>query len=466
MNFEIFDSYQTLSQHTADFVLDFVRKKPDALICLPSGDSPKLTFQKIVAQARPQDFEKVTIVALDEWVGIGPDNRGSCRYIIENEFVKPLNLDSSQFYFFDGLSKNLEGECEKINDLIARHGGLDLMLVGLGTNGHIGLNEPNTPFRNYAHVSDLDESTITIGQKYFDTATPIKQGITIGLRHLLEAKTVILIANGVKKANIVKRVRNENVSPQLPATILKLHANAHFWVDEAAANPQYHANEISLLNSVDCVVFGFQGAELNVLLHKFPYEPYKGHWALLGGFVLPDIDMDESARQTVEHLTGLKNVYMEQIYTFGSVKRVPTERVITTCYYALIEVEPTLSKLSPEFGASWHPISEMPVLDLVYDHPKMIEKALDQLRRKVRYQPLGFELLPDKFTMTELRNLYESILGRDLDKRNFSKKVLSMNLLQKLKEKQKGTSRRGAYFFRFDENRYQELLSKGFLFEV
>jgi 8-oxo-dGTP diphosphatase len=228
----------------------------------------------------------------------------------------------------------------------------------------------------------------------------------------------------------------------------------------------YHAGEISLLNSVDCVIFGFLGKELHVLLHRFPYEPFKGHWALLGGFVLPTIGLDEAARQTVERLTGLENVYMEQVYTFGNALRVPTERVITTCYYALIEVAPTLSKLSQKYGATWLPISEVPALDMVYDHPQMFQKALEQLRRKVRYQPVGFELLPDKFTMLELRNLYESILGRPLDKRNFSKKILSMNLLQKLKEKQKGTSRRGAHFFRFDEARYQELVASGFLFEV
>ncbi|MFN4146212.1 MAG: NUDIX hydrolase [Runella sp.] len=228
----------------------------------------------------------------------------------------------------------------------------------------------------------------------------------------------------------------------------------------------YHASEIALLNSVDCVIFGFYETTLHVLLHRFPYEPFKGYWALLGGFVHPDESIDEAARNTVERLTGLENVYMEQVYTFGDTFRVPSERVITTCYYALIEVEPTLTKLSQTFGATWHPIESIAQLNLVYDHPQMFEKALEQLRRRVRYQPIGFELLPEKFTMLELRQLYESILGRPLDKRNFSKKVLKMNLLQKLKEKQKGTSRRGAYYFRFDEKRYQELLATGFLFEV
>lgn len=237
-------------------------------------------------------------------------------------------------------------------------------------------------------------------------------------------------------------------------------------VSNSNFSPHYHASETNLLNSVDCVIFGFQGKELHVLLHRFPYEPYVGDWALLGGFVLPNASIDEAAQQTVKRLTGLENVYMEQVYTFGAVLRVPTERVITTCYYALIEIEPTLPQLKQEYGATWIPISQIDALNLVYDHPEMFKKALEQLRRKVRYQPVGFELLPEKFTMLELRNLYESILGRALDKRNFSKKILRMNLLQKLKEKQKGTSRRGAHFFRFDEKRYQELAAAGFLFEV
>ena len=190
MNFQTFDNYEALSEHTANFILDYVRKKPNALICVPSGDSPRLAFQKIVANAKPSDFEKATIVALDEWVGIPPENKGSCRYLIEHDFVNALNLRPDQFYFFDGMSNDLEAECQKINQLIASHGGLDIMLVGLGMNGHIGLNEPGSSFQNYAHVSTLEESTISVGQKYFESQTPLTQGITIGLKHLLEAKNV------------------------------------------------------------------------------------------------------------------------------------------------------------------------------------------------------------------------------------------------------------------------------------
>ncbi len=234
MHFQVFDSHEAVSEHTAQFVLNLVRQKPNALICVPSGDTPRLAFQKIVQMAQPTDFEQVLFVALDEWVGIAPDNVGSCRYIVENELIKGLHLQPEQVHYFDGLSDDLASECQKTNDLIAHYGGLDLMLVGLGMNGHIGLNEPSTPFDTYAHVSDLAEVTVSVGQKYFDGQTILKQGITVGLRHLQEAKTVILIATGEKKAEIVERVCSEEISEKLPASILKRHENSYFWIDKAA----------------------------------------------------------------------------------------------------------------------------------------------------------------------------------------------------------------------------------------
>ena len=238
MHFQVFESHEAVSERTAQFVLDLVRQKPHALICVPSGDTPRLAFQKIVSMAQPTDFEQVMFVALDEWVGIAPDNVGSCRYIVENELIKGLHLRPEQVHYFDGLSNDLAAECQKTNDLIALHGGLDLMLVGLGMNGHIGLNEPDTPFDSYAHVSDLAEITVRVGQKYFDGHTILRQGMTVGLRHLQEAKTVILIATGEKKAEIVARVRTEDSSQKLPASILKQHENSYFWVDKAVLTNQ------------------------------------------------------------------------------------------------------------------------------------------------------------------------------------------------------------------------------------
>jgi glucosamine-6-phosphate isomerase len=233
MHFQVFESHEAVSERTAQFVIDLVRQKPDALICVPSGDTPRLAFRRIVQMAKPNDFEQVMFVALDEWVGISLDNVGSCRYIVENELIKGLNIRPEQIRYFDGLSADLAAECALTNEVIAQHGGLDLMLVGLGMNGHIGLNEPHTSFDTYAHVSELAEITISVGQKYFDGKTTLKQGITVGLRHLQEAKTVILIATGTKKTEIVKRVRSEEISESLPASILKQHQNSYLWVDQA-----------------------------------------------------------------------------------------------------------------------------------------------------------------------------------------------------------------------------------------
>ncbi len=239
------------------------------------------------------------------------------------------------------------------------------------------------------------------------------------------------------------------------------YINNHF---RDTNNPIYHSLERALLNSVDCVILSFQGTELHVLLVRFPFEPFKGHWALIGGFITPAVSIDETARTTVKKMTGLSDVFMEQVHTFGEVERVPSERVITTCYLALIKIELTLVALTSTYEATWFPISQLPLL--VYDHSLQLETALSNLRRKIRFQPVGFELLPEKFTMTELRNLYQSILGRDLEKRNFTRKVLKMNMLLKLREKDRVTSKKGAFLFRLNSKRYKILLDKGFLFDM
>ncbi len=224
----------------------------------------------------------------------------------------------------------------------------------------------------------------------------------------------------------------------------------------------FHRSEMPLLNSVDCVVFGFRKNVLHVLLVKFPYEPYQGHWSLIGGFVLPHVDLDISARITVEKMTGIENVYMEQVHTFGEINRVPSERVITTCYYSLINVEPTLPVLTKAHEATWFSINDLP--GLVYDHQAMFDAALRKLREKVGQQPIGLELLPEKFTMYQLLKLYESILAKEMDKRNFYKKLMKMNLLEKLAEKDTENSKRGAFYYKFDLEKYQDLVNEGFSF--
>ena len=209
----------------------------------------------------------------------------------------------------------------------------------------------------------------------------------------------------------------------------------------------FHQKEIPLLNSVDCVIFGFQNSELQVLLVKFPYEPHLGHWSLIGGFILPHIDIDKSALITVQKMTGLENVYLKQVKTFGAINRVPSERVITTCYYALINVEPTIEHLSKAHEATWFSINDLP--NLVYDHKKMIEESLEKLQKQIMIEPIGYELLPEKFTMLQLQKLYESILNLKLDKRNFQKKLISLDFFEKLEDKDTQNSKKGSFLYRF-----------------
>ncbi|WP_435355155.1 glucosamine-6-phosphate deaminase [Emticicia sp. SJ17W-69] len=235
MQIQTFQNPEQLAIHTAQFIIDLVRNNPKATLILTSGDTPVLTYKKIVELAQPADFEEVTIIGLDEWVGIPATSEGSCRYIVEENLLKPLKIGPKQYTFFDSISNDLQAECERVDKLLFEKGGADLIIVGVGVNGHIGLNEPGTSFDNYCHVSDLAEITITVGQKYFTENTTLTQGITIGLKHLLEAKSAILIATGERKADILKETVEQEPNTELPATVFKLHSNSYIWLDEAAA---------------------------------------------------------------------------------------------------------------------------------------------------------------------------------------------------------------------------------------
>lgn len=217
--------------------------------------------------------------------------------------------------------------------------------------------------------------------------------------------------------------------------------------------------------SIDCVIFGFEKGNLEVLLIKRAIEPEKGKWALPGGFILKNEEMDEAGMRILKETSAIENIYMEQLSVFGNVDRYPDRRVFTIGYYAL--VSPEKYSLHPGIDTtevSWFKMSELP--DLAFDHGKIIAAALKRLRSRVRTKPIGFELLPKKFTLPKLQNLYESILGVILDKRNFRKKLLKMNLLIKLDEKEKGNIKRAANLYRFDKKTYNKLAEKGFSFEL
>lgn len=235
MTIEKFADHEALSEAVADYIVARVRQKPNLLMVLTSGDTPKLAYRKMAEKLTPQEFTNVRIIGLDEWVGVPPESEGSCRYIVEENLLKLLDVPSANYTFFDSMSDDLQAECQRIDDLILANGGLDFILVGLGVNGHIGLNEPGASFEAYCQVTELDPLTVSIGQKYFQSSTPLTQGITVGLKHLLEASEAMVIASGTGKAEIIKRLVEENINEKLPATCLKLHPHGMLWIDEAAA---------------------------------------------------------------------------------------------------------------------------------------------------------------------------------------------------------------------------------------
>ena len=210
--------------------------------------------------------------------------------------------------------------------------------------------------------------------------------------------------------------------------------------------------------SIDCVIFGFQGNELKILLIERNEEPYKGSRALPGYIVGKDESIDDAAERILYELTGLRDLHMEQFHTFGDVDRHPQGRVITVAYYALIridgqqELKPVTSYAKSAF---WYPVNELGKLP--FDHEKVFETGFQKIRRRLSYQPIAFELLPEKFTLTQLQVLYEAILNKKLDKRNFRKKMLSYGFLKELDEKQKGVSYRAAKLYRFDRRKYGKI---------
>ena len=178
----IFKDYHTLSVAAAKEILGLISNKPDAVLCLAAGDTPSLAYRLLrdMAVEEQVDFSKCTFVGLDEWIGIAPDNRGSCHYFLTNNLFIPLGIKPSQINLFDALSNDPVSECRKMDDTIRTKGGIDLMLVGVGMNGHIGFNEPGVPMNRYAHVVELDAVTTSVGQKYFKQSTTLEKGITLG----------------------------------------------------------------------------------------------------------------------------------------------------------------------------------------------------------------------------------------------------------------------------------------------
>jgi ADP-ribose pyrophosphatase YjhB (NUDIX family) len=227
-------------------------------------------------------------------------------------------------------------------------------------------------------------------------------------------------------------------------------------------NAEHYKKADRLLVAADCIIFGFDGKQLKVLLVKRSFEPQSGKWSLMGGFVQQNESVDEAATRILQRLTGLQNIYMEQLHCFGEVHRDSADRVVSVAYFALINIAEYSAQLTADYEPHWFPLSEIP--PLIFDHEEMILLAKDRLKQKVTNHPVGFELLPEKFTLPQLQNLYEAIYESSLDRRNFSRKILSLGILRKLNEKERHSSKKGAFLFIFDREKYQQLEHDGVKF--
>ncbi|MBO9637616.1 NUDIX hydrolase [Siphonobacter aquaeclarae] len=212
--------------------------------------------------------------------------------------------------------------------------------------------------------------------------------------------------------------------------------------------------ENRVLVATDCIIFGFDGEELKLLLIKRNFEPEKGKWSLMGGFLRADEDLEVGAKRILHELTGLENVYMEQLQTFGEVNRDPAERTVSVCFFALINIHEHDAELARSRNGYWLSLKERP--KLIFDHDRMVELALQRLRYKAALHPIGFELLPEKFTIPQLQRLYEAIYDSPFDRRNFSRKILSTKLLKDTGEKNEHGVTKKAVLYRLDQERYQK----------
>ncbi len=217
--------------------------------------------------------------------------------------------------------------------------------------------------------------------------------------------------------------------------------------------------------TVDCVVFGLDEPDLKVLLIRRDLEPFRGKWALPGGFVHVDESLEDAAKRELREETGLEKVFLEQLYTYGDLNRDPRERVVTVAYYALVRLSNhRVVAATDARDAAWFGVHDVP--RLAFDHDRILNAAYQRLQNKLRYEPIGFELLPRKFTLRQLQRLYEIILDRPLDKRNFRKKILGMDVLEELDEVETDVAHRAARLYRFNQKRYREMVKQGVNFEI
>lgn len=245
MNVKVYENYDQLSKAIGDMLINILNQKPKALLCIAGGHTPLGVLRYLVQQYKLGNvqFNEATFVGLDEFVGFGRGDEGSCEDSLYLQFFERVDANEEQIFFFDAKSNYLGEECKKLDSIISEKGNLDFILLGVGMNGHLGFNEPRVSFRNYSHVVDLDDTTKTVGQKYFSEAKELSKGITLGIQHIMNAKVAVLMASGEKKAEIIKKTLTEPMTETIPATALQKHKNAYVLFDQAANEQLEWSNE-------------------------------------------------------------------------------------------------------------------------------------------------------------------------------------------------------------------------------
>lgn len=236
----VFENYHELSMKTAEMIAAIISEKPDALLCFPAGDTSVGTFNHLIELNKSGEisFKKCKIVGLDEWTNLGRMKSENCFSFLKKHLFDHIDFSAQNLCFFDGESPDLKNECFKTDNFIQENGPIDMILLGVGMNGHLGLNEPGTSFNLYSHIVELDDVTKIVGQKYFSGDVDLTGGISLGVKYIMEAKTVILQLNGEKKAGIFKELIESEISPDFPASVIKSHSHSFLLLDKEAS--KYH----------------------------------------------------------------------------------------------------------------------------------------------------------------------------------------------------------------------------------
>jgi glucosamine-6-phosphate isomerase len=238
MKIFVADTYEAMSKRAADDVIQIMQSCKQPLICTASGDSPAGLYKEMVDRIKKDQLtiSNWFIVGLDEWVGLNGNDEGSCRYHLNQQLFHPLQIPNDKICFFDGRANDLELECQGVENFIQKHNGIDVAILGLGMNGHVGMNEPGTLLNTRSHLTNLDDTTQKVGQKYFKKEQMLTQGVTLGLGTLMESRHLILLVSGKHKAQITQKMVEDEISEKLPATLLRNHPSLKIYLDADAAS--------------------------------------------------------------------------------------------------------------------------------------------------------------------------------------------------------------------------------------